>query len=191
MTGELQQHRYESGEERNCFYVNAADPQVVDIIGQPICVTYRTAADKMKQHNFDMLCIRNDGMRVLYAVKPRDEAIRSGLVHDLPYIAKAVPRDVADRVKLFTDRSYPRWYCADARRLFEINREPDEEADAVVGEISAGLEGQTTLGDVTALAGMKGRGFRAAFRAVFAGKLRRLQKAGLSGSSIVTRGQAA
>lgn len=181
----------ESHLEGACLYVAMADPNVVHIWDQPKSVMYRDWDGRKAEYTADALIEYRSGLKVLVETKPFAVAERRGTKCKLGRIADYVPPEFADRISLFTEKSCPKWLVADARRLHEFRKHPDAEADEAIRDVIDRLSGAVTLGTMVKETGLAGRGFRAAFRAVFRGEIQRIKAAPLTLDSLVSKMEAA
>ncbi|WP_143849584.1 TnsA endonuclease N-terminal domain-containing protein, partial [Octadecabacter ascidiaceicola] len=115
------------------LFVAMADPEVVHIWDQPSSVTYTCEDGREVAYTADALIEYRSGFRVLLETKPFAIAQRRNTELKLKYIAQFVPPEFANQISLFTEKSCPKWFVADARRLHEFSKHPDAsliEADA-------------------------------------------------------------
>jgi hypothetical protein len=175
----------ESHLEGSSLFVAMSDPNVVHIWDQPTSINYEDADGKLAHYTADARLEYRCGRKVLVETKPSAVARSQRIDLKLRYIADFVPPEFADKITLFTDKSCPRWFVADARLLHEFSKHPDTEADNAIADIANDLDGEITMGALAARTGLAGRGFRAAFRAVFRGDLQRTRARGLSPDSRV------
>ncbi len=181
----------ESHLEGACHYVAMADPNVVHIWDQPKPVKYYEWDGRKAEYTADALIEYRSGLKVLVETKPSAIAIKHQTELKLTRVAEFVPADFANQVTLFTEKSCPKWLVADARRLHEFQKHPDPEADDAIREVIDRLSGTTTLGALAGKTDLAGRGFRAAFRAVFRGEIQRANAGSLTASSSVFKAEEA
>lgn len=177
----------ESHLEGSALFVAMADPNVVHIWDQPTAVKYIDEKGRSAEYTADARIEYKCGRKALVEVKPFAIAQKQRTREKLANIARFVSPDFADGVKLFTDKSCPRWFINDAMRLYEFNKHPDFEADEAIRHAIDGLKGEVTLRSLAKMTGLEGRGFRAAFRAVFRDELKRSKARGLKPDSFVFR----
>lgn len=178
----------ESHLEGASLFVAMADPEVVHIWDQPSSVTYACEDGREVAYTADALIEYRSGFKVLVETKPFAIAQRRNTELKLKYIAQFIPPEFASQISLFTEKSCPKWFVADARRLHEFSKHSDPEADDAVRNVIDCLVGETTMGALVRETGLAGRGFRAAYRAVFRGEIRRLKAASLTTDSLVVKG---
>jgi|GEM_PF-6013572 len=178
----------ESHLEGSCLFVAMADPEVVHIWDQPSSVTYACEDGREVAYTADALIEYRSGYKVLVETKPFAVAQRRNTELKLKHIEQFLPPEFANRISLFTEKSCPKWFVADARRLHEFSKHPDREADDAVRNVIDRLVGETTMGALVRETGLAGRGFRAAYRAVFRGEIRRLKAASLTTGSLLAKG---
>ncbi|OSP54463.1 TnsA endonuclease N-terminal domain-containing protein [Pseudoruegeria sp. SK021] len=159
---------------------------VVDIWDQPPPITYRDANGCPREHTFDFRVTLDDGQRIAIAVKPEALAQRQRFRETLRLIRAATPLSYARDVVLVTERSYTPADARNAQKLHDFRRTPDPVADTAIAALIDGLTGATTLAELVDASGLKGRGFRASFRAIFSGLLRSVDGGDILPSSVVT-----
>lgn len=71
---------FESILERDAYYIMMADPQVTLIHDQPPPVEYEAANGKLRQHWFDTLIERRNGLRIAIDIKPKGMVEKSGIL---------------------------------------------------------------------------------------------------------------
>ena len=106
------------------------------------------------------------------AVKPVDRAEKLNFRETLKAIRRDLPKGFADGVYLVTEcNRHPR-EVLNAQLLNFFRRCEDVEADALVAERVAGLSDELSISDLIKPLDLGARGFRAAFRAIYADLLR-------------------
>ena len=165
---------FESKLEERVLFLLLAHPDVVDIWDQPPAIIYCAANGRERRHVFDYLVTFASGHRAALAVKPFAVAERRQFREELQLIRTATPPTYARDVILVTDRSFKPEDARNAQKLHEFRRSPDDAADAAVMALIDALSGATTIAELVTQSGLQGRGFRAVFRAIYAGALRTL-----------------
>jgi hypothetical protein len=135
---------------------------------QPEAVRYRADDGNIHRHIFDLLVIRNDGIKVAIDAKPAKFVERSGIrrVHEL--CAAQMPQAFADEILLVTEQDITRDEKADVELFHAMLRMdadyPDDDAQmrAIVSE----LRGSATLATLVETSGRHGWGFGAAVRLI-------------------------
>lgn len=140
--------------------------------------TYTDERGKTRQSYLDFRVTLASGERVGIAVKPEAVARRRGFRQTLRLIAKAMPKSVADRIDLITDKMIPpelRSFVAavESARADQQHRPAQTAADdAAAAKVIATMAGAWTLGHLQRAIGLPdGRSFRAVVRAIASGKL--------------------
>lgn len=140
--------------------------------------TYTDERGKTRQHYIDFRVTLANGERIAIAVKPEAVARRRGFRQTLRLIAKAMPKSVADRIDLITDKMIPaelRSFVAavESARADQQHRPTQTAADdAAAAKVIATMAGAWTLGHLQRAIGLPdGRSFRAVVRAIASGKL--------------------
>ncbi|MCJ2120007.1 Tn7 transposase TnsA N-terminal domain-containing protein [Methylobacterium sp. J-001] len=165
---------YESNVERRVLLVLLARPDVVELREQVEPVSYADADGIPRKHTFDFLVTRSDGTRILVAVKHSGWVLRHPEFEpELALIARKVPKRMADRVVMMTDREASRDQVHDAALIHSARADRRPEDDRVVNALAISLVGTTTVGALVAASGLEGRGFRAIVRLIAKGVLRR------------------
>ncbi len=138
--------------------------------------TYTDERGKTRQHYIDFRVTLANGERIAIAVKPEAVARRRGFRQTLRLIAKAMPKSVADRIDLITDKMIPtelRSFVAavESARADQQHRPAQTAADdAAAAKVIATMAGAWTLGHLQRAIGLPdGRGFRAVVRAIASG----------------------
>lgn len=163
---------FESGLEKILFYLLFAMPDLHDLWDQPPPIIYCDARGKRRTHHPDCLATLASGKRILYAVKPEARVEKTGFRETLRHIRAATPLSYADDVLLFTDRSFTRTEALNAARLHDFGRVADPEAERVLRDALTTITTPSSIADLCDQTGLGGRGFRAAFRLIFAGVAR-------------------
>ena len=142
---------------------------------QPPAVAYFNEEGDRRNHTFDYLATLQCGTKIAFAAKPAAMVRRLRFREELRRIRAATDLSFANKVVLVTDKSFTPAEARNAGRLHSYRMWPDPEADDVLANLVAKLNGTvTTMGALAAQTGLGGRGFRAAFRAIYAGTLRSL-----------------
>lgn len=160
---------FESHLERKCLLVLLSQHRVVDIWDQPPQITYETRTGRAKYHTFDFLVTLDDGKKVAIAVKPDGMVAQNGFDQEFTLIKAQTAKQFADDVFLITDSSFSAAEARNAELLHMFRQADDSEADVAVQQILRGMNGEMSLGQVVATAGLQGRAFRAGFKAIFDG----------------------
>lgn len=182
MTNARREMRCESILEKKIAMRLLTDSRVVSLEEQPAPVSYRDADGKECKHYFDFLATMNDGRRIAIAVRPekRAEKVRSLL----PMIA-ADSKGFADAMCVMTERKTSKASVTNAQMILSARRGIRPAHDAVVIEVIAGIEGCTTIGDLVAMTGLHGDGFRAVVRAIDRGDLKAVSTGELGYDTVV------
>lgn len=181
---------FESKLEQRVFFLLAARPDTYDIQEQPPAITYTDRHGRARNHHFDFLLTQRAGLRLAIAVKSAGIAERRAFREELQLIRAATPLSFAKDVVLVTDRSFSRAEALNAERLHEFRRVPDPDADAAIAVLLADLTTETTIASLVEASRLEGRGFRAAFRAIYSGLARPLAAGVIQPSTLITAGAA-
>ncbi|MDM7458719.1 MAG: hypothetical protein P3W94_005060 [Paracoccus sp. (in: a-proteobacteria)] len=181
---------FESKLEQRVFFLLAARPDTSDIQEQPPAITYTDKHGRARNHHFDFLLTQRTGLRLAIAVKSAGIVERRGFREELQLIRAATPLSFAKEVVLVTDRSFSRAEALNAERLHEFRRVPDPDADAAIAALLADLTTETTIASLVEASRLEGRGFRAAFRAIYAGLARPLAAGVIQPSTLISAGVA-
>ncbi|SEO46441.1 TnsA endonuclease N terminal [Methylobacterium sp. UNC300MFChir4.1] len=158
--------RCESNLEADATYVFDADPDIVDILEQPPAVAFFDELGQQRHHTFDFRLIHRSGQSTFIAVKPHARVEAKNFLEHLKRIAAYVPRSLAQRVVLVTERSLGHMRVRDAKLIWSVRRHDDPEADAAVANVVADLNGAMTIADLVAKTGLQARAFSAVVRAI-------------------------
>ncbi len=139
---------YESVLERDAYYIAMADPRNVLIHDQPPPVQYETADGKLRQHWFDILITRQDGLRTAIDIKPARMVERSGILGIHRLIARQNRDFGADVMALRTEKQITRLRAKNAQYIVWAlaNSTPSDRTAARLKLESIG--GRATIGDV-------------------------------------------
>lgn len=162
--------RTESHLEMQVLLVLLMRPDIVDVVEQVGPVRYRDRDGQLRDHFFDFLATRTDGLRLAIAVRPWKRAQRKGFAETLACIRRDLPPSVADEVFLITDRHLDPIDLHNAWLLHGVSH-PDAEADLAASAAIKDMPGAIRLADLADITGMGGRGFRALLRLVRARRL--------------------
>ncbi len=179
---------YESILEMKVLHLLLARPDIWDLWEQPERIRYFDADQNSKFTVFDFLITLRCGRKIALAVKPAAIVERTGFRQELELIRESTPLSFADDIVLVTDRSFTPADARNAERLQEFRRAPDAEADQIIEELLLGLRSETTIAELVASSGLDGRGFRAAFRAIYSGAARLLTIGDISPKSQIAMG---
>lgn len=178
---------FESKLEQRVLHLLLARPDIHDIWDQPPAISYETTGGRQRQHVFDYLITLTSGRRIAIAVKPAALAARPRFRSEFALIRAATSLAFAHHVALVTDRSFTSSAARNAARLHEFRRSLDPEADSRVQSIINSLTGETTIAEIVSLSGLTGRGFRAVFRAIYAGYARALDQGDIEPTTRIVR----
>lgn len=173
--------------ERATCLLALADPKLWNLHDQPQTVSYIDDAGRRRTHRFDYLAEYRNGSRVSLAVKPSERVEKLNFRSTLAAIRRDLPKGFADRVYLVTERNHHPKEVQNAELLNFFRRCPDDEADLLVAESILALSHELSIGDLIKPLGLGARGFRAAFRAVYAGLLQANTRELISINTIVAR----
>lgn len=181
---------YESILEMKVLHLLLARPDIWDLWEQPERIRYIDADQNSKFTVFDFLITLRCGRKIAIAVKPAAIVEETGFRQELKLIRASTPLSFADDIVLVTDRSFTPAEARNAERLQEFCRTPDGEADHIIRELLRGLQSETTIAELVASSGLDGRGFRAAFRAIYTGGARLVTVGDISPKSQIMAGGA-
>ena len=151
---------------------------VVSVEEQLPPIPYVDEWGKERKHYIDFRVTLRSGERIAIAVKPEALVRRRGFRRTLRYIAAAMPKSVADRIDLITDKMIPpelRSFVAavESARADAVHR-PAQAAhdDAAAKKVIATMAGAWTIDHLLRAIGLPdGRSFRAMVRAMAQGQL--------------------
>jgi hypothetical protein len=178
---------YESDLELDAALALLARPDVVDVIDQYPQVSYVDSDGVRHRFTFDFLSIHADGSRMAHSVKPKSkvEAARVEEIHG--FIRRQISAKVATHINLVTEEKLTDEDRFNARLIHTVRRKPYPDDDAIIARLISGLHGSTTLGALAKASGRRGFGYRAAARAVAAGKLRLVRHGRMVSKAAVCR----
>lgn len=172
------------GERETCLLA-LADPNLWNLHDQPETVAFVDVDGRQRTHRFDYLAEYRDGLKVALAVKPAARAERINFRTTLQAIRRDLPMGFADKVCLVTEHNRHPKEVMNAQLLNFFRRCPDEHADALIFERIAKLNEELSIQELIAPLGLEARGYRAAFRAIYAGCLQANTQELISTHSIV------
>ncbi len=175
--------------ERATCLLALADPNLWNLHDQPRTVSYIDDTGRQRTHRFDYLAEYRDGSRVAMAVKPAERAEKLSFRSTLAAIRRDLPKGFADKVCLITESNHHPKEVQNAELLNFFRRCPDEEVDLLVAETIAGLRDELSISDLIMPLGLGARGFRAVFRAIYAGLLKANARELISTNTIVAPGK--
>lgn len=158
------------GERETCL-LSLAMPDLWNLFDQPKPVCFVDVDGKQKTHRFDYLAEFRNGRRVAIAVKPAERVERLNFKATLQAIKRGLPIGFADDVFLVTEQERNKVEVRNAELLNFFRRCPDEKADNVVADLIKKLLGEVPINELVEKSGLGARAFRAAFRAIYVGKL--------------------
>lgn len=133
-------------------------------------VHYLDEQGRRRSHVFDLIVTFKNGHKVAYAVKPLAVALRQDLRTTLEQVAKFVPSAVADAVAILVESDVSGWRYSNATALYSVAFDPKDEPAYAAVRTAIGAA-KTTIGEIVAATGMKGRAFRAILRLFRGGEL--------------------
>lgn len=182
---------FESGLERDFILLMLARRDVASIVEQPFAVTWVDGEGRPARYTPDFLLTLTDGRRLAVEVKRADRVRRKRIDATLAAIAAQMPAGLADAVVLYTDEHFQAWEAVNAAQLHEARKRADGEADRALSMSAERIEGQIGIGDLSAMLGLGGRGFRAILRRIFGGELRLVTPGVIGPRTLVSVGGAA
>lgn len=176
------------GERETCLLA-LADPNLWNLHDQPKPVGFTDVDGRTRTHRFDYLAEYRDGSKVALAVKPADRAEKLNFRATLTAIRRDLPKGFADKVCLVTERSRHRKEVQNAELLNFFRRCQDDEADSLVRERIKDLSDELSIAELIKPLDLGARGFRAVFRAIYAGLLTANTRELISINTIVSPGK--
>lgn len=179
---------YESLLECSTLTLLLADRSVEDIHDQPPAIHFQDAEGKARKHTLDYLVVYKDSRKVGFAVKPYSRVYAPD-GSPLPFVdlMGRVQRAAGHEVRIVTERSFSRVQIQDAQLMHSCSRDDDPDADRIVSEASARLNGVFPLKTLVELSGIEGRAYRAAVRLVREGLLAKHEPQRLTPDALVYR----
>jgi hypothetical protein len=108
----------------------------------------------------------HDGEQIAVAVRPFKRAEEKRFCDQLECIAKQLPRDVAARVVLITERDFSATDIHNAELIHAVRLDADPESDATVQAAIASITQPISIAALVDLAGQQGRSFRSIVRLI-------------------------
>lgn len=166
-----QRLEFESKLERDAILTFNARPDVERVLSQYPRVAYIGADGKPHQYTFDLQVTLTNGEIVALEVKPEIYVEKRGTRALLARIAAQMPRSVADRVSLVTERNLDAVTVANAE-LIHASRFPDPLADEQVRTVIARAAGAVSVAEIARSSGLGPRTVNAVARLIRAGEVR-------------------
>lgn len=164
-------------------------PNLWNLHDQPRPVSYIDETGRQRSHRFDYLAEYRDGTRVAMAVKPTQRVEKLSFRSTLSAIRRDLPKGFADKVCLITECNHHPKEVQNAELLNFFRRCPDDEADLLVADLVSGIADELSISDLIKPLGIGARGFRAVFRAIYAGLLQANTRELISINTIVAPGK--
>lgn len=172
------------GERETCL-LTLAMPNLWNLFDQPKPVSFVDVDGKQRTHRFDYLAEFKGGKRVAIAVKPQERVERLNFKATLCAIERDLSVGFADKVFLVTERERHRVEIQNSELLNFFRRRPDQEADKVIADLIDRLFGEVSIQELISKSGLGARAFRAAFRAIYAGKLNANTREHITNNTVV------
>jgi len=161
-------------------------PNLIQLDDQPPSVRFIHRDGRTGSHTFDFLAHFTDGRRIFIAVKDEDHALRHDIAGFLQHIAPQIPKNVADGVTLYTEKTLSPAMKSNARLIQCVRRDPPHPADQAVLDLIQHIQGQVRIGDIVSASGHGNNGFRAVARLIARRVLLLLADEIISYGSLVT-----
>lgn len=162
INGRWQTISFESRHEMMTAYILLSHPKLTDLREQVRSPGFVDRDGKHHGHVFDFVATIEEEDRAV-ACKLVSSAERLDFRETLASLAGQMG-DFADGVDLVLEGSFSRVRAFNAELFHFLRYEQDPEADALVAEVIAHVEGVTTVSAIVAAAGLKGRGWRSLVR---------------------------
>lgn len=95
---------------------------IFDIWDQPTAIKYVGRDGRSASHTFDFLVTKIDGTKIAVAIKPKERAASKGFAKELELVARAIPKQFADRTILVTEHQLNRKAARSAARKLAQTR---------------------------------------------------------------------
>lgn len=164
INGRWQAIVFESRHELMTAYILLANPRLDDLWDQAERVGFWGADGKWHHHTFDYLATI-DGKKHAVACKLESSTERLEFRTTLGLIAHQNGH-FADEVVLVTEKAFSREWALECELRHFIGSEIDDETDAVVLPILAGIETSMTIRDIVAASGRKGKAWQSIVRLI-------------------------
>lgn len=180
----------ESKIEESFAYLKVLQPNVADIWDQPKPIHFRDQQGRLRKHHFDFLITYTSGEKVAYVIKPWAKASKPAFGEFVKRLAAYTPRSFADRVSIFTDRSYTKTEVKNAKRLFTAKREARPDVDAKLIDASRGLSDAMSIADFLSSCDLVGTGYNGVLRLIAIGSLTLTSTGLITPQSLIVAGEA-
>jgi|GEM_PF-2556902 len=137
-------------------------------------VAFTDADGRPAAHFFDLMITQQDGRKIAVAVKPTERLKSGRFLRELNAIEKTMSSDIADEIRLVTERCFSRADAFNAvmYQRFAVCR--DAVVEARLRDVLASTSGETTICALAERCRAGGRAFRVIVRAMFEGQLEQL-----------------
>jgi hypothetical protein len=150
-------------ELRNLFVVNGL-PNVAQIKEQALFEWCEGASQK--RHYFDLVAVFSNGQKIAFTVKPEIRLLSGKFLAEMQHITHhALNAGFCDEVRLVTERDIDPVVERNGRQMAAV-REVDPVADRIALKVVEDLVGAVSLKELTAMTGLKARGYRALLRLI-------------------------
>lgn len=155
---------FESRHELMTAYILLTHPELQDLWEQAERVRFLGADGKWHYHTFDFL-VTIDGKKYAIACKMESSAERLDFRTTLGLVADQNDQ-FADEVVLVTEKAFSREWALEAELRHFVGSEVDDETDAIVLTILRTIETSTTIREIVAASGRKGKAWRSLVRLI-------------------------
>ncbi len=162
----LQEFWCASFEEAQVYLNLAAHPEVVNFKEQLTRVPYVKEDGRDSYTLVDAHVLLRNGKEVLVSVKYDEKANRASYLKEVANIASQVTSETADRFVIASRFSFHPAYRQSALAIHKARRGWDPEANDIVLEAANDLGARFTFKELVDVAGISGRGHRAAIRLI-------------------------
>jgi hypothetical protein len=150
------------------------DPNVAHVHEQFGPIPFIDHDGKPAKHFADLMITEKDGRKIAVAVKPTERLKSGRFLRELVALEKTMAQDVADEVRLVTERCIPRAEAFNAVMYQRFALCRDIAVEQRLDDVLSSTPGETTICDLAERCRAGGRSFRVIVQGVFEGKLEKL-----------------
>jgi hypothetical protein len=160
--------------EYHNLVITLTDPNVAQVNEQVGPIPFKDENGFPANHFIDLLITMKTGRRIAVAVKPTGRIESGRFMRELIQLRDTMPDEIADELRLVTERSFSRSDAVNAEMYLRFSLTPDIEVDARLSDFLNDRTEAMPISKICQSLGAGGRGFRCVVRALFESRLRKL-----------------
>ncbi|WP_424965397.1 hypothetical protein [Dinoroseobacter sp. S375] len=160
--------------EYHNLVITLTDPNVEQVHEQVGPIPFKDENGFPANHFIDLLVTKKDGFRIAVAVKPTGRMESGRFMRELIQLRETMPREMADELRLVTERSFSRTDAFNAEMYLRFSLTHDPTVDDRLVHFLETKPDKMTICEICQKLGAGGRTFRCVVRAIYQGSLRKL-----------------